>query len=229
MRAVLFSDAHLPLEEGPEAAHLCGWLESLEADRICILGDLFDVCWSFGGWSPPAWEGLFRTFALLQRRGVELVFVGGNRDFAMGGLLESRLGLPLHGPHVLDFDGLRLCLAHGDEADPSRGYRLLRTLIRSSGFDGLVRALGPRRGLRLLRMLASGSRKAPGGGGMLEWQAAWAQDRLDSGSADAVARGHSPRLGVEPLRGGSLYMLGDWQSQRSFLAVDSGVPSLHPS
>ena len=191
-----------------------------------MLGDLFDVCWSFGDWCPPAWNGLFQTFERLQRRGVELVFVGGNRDFAMGGLLESRLGISVSGPRVIDFDGLRICLSHGDEGDPSSGYRLLRMLLRSPFFDRMVRALGPERGFQLLHLLAAGSRKTSGGQGMLAWQADWAQKRLDEGAADAVAMGHSHSLGIEMLRGGSLYLLGDWQSQRSFMAVDSGVPSL---
>jgi UDP-2,3-diacylglucosamine hydrolase len=226
VRAILFSDAHLPLEEGSDLVSLCSWLDSADVDQVCILGDLFDVCWSFGDWLPPSWEGLFRSFRGLQRRGVELVFLGGNRDFAMGGLLESRLGVGLHGPHERDFDGLRIFLAHGDEADRSIGYRSLRRLLRSSVFDRLVRSLGPEAGLRLLRRLGEGSREAMESGGPIRrWQSAWAQARLDSG-ADAVAMGHSHDLGEEVLRGGTLYRLGDWQSQRSFLLVESGMASL---
>ncbi len=133
---------------------LTRWMERcLEADALWMLGDIFHWGWGFGGEAQIAVQPVVDALARVQARGVVLLFVGGNHDFALSAVLAG-LDIEVRGPHTRDVDGRRVFVAHGDEADRSVRYRLTQRVLRGPVFGAVIRLMGETRGSRLLAVLA---------------------------------------------------------------------------
>ncbi len=231
MRLALLSDVHLvgdpddPADRALQAA-LVDWLDGLQVDRLCLLGDLFHHWWGRPGVVPaglvPACAALLR----LRGRGIALTVVPGNHDFALGPFFRDQLGAELRGPHRREVDGQVVFLAHGDEADASPGYRATRALLRGPAMAGLMRLLGPVRGDALLARLAGSSRHRPADPVALRA----AQQRVAAAhmadGVDIVAMGHIHAPALLPLAGGTMVHLGGWGVDRTWCLIEGGVPRL---
>lgn len=226
MRTLFLSDAHLTGLDDPSQLDLVRWLDRVEDARVVLLGDIFHAWWGFPG---VVWEGYIPICAALlraSRRGVRLLFVPGNHDFAVGSFLEHQVGLQVAGAQVLEVQGRRFLLRHGDEVDLSLGYRLASGALRGPAMAALMRVLGPHRGQQLLLRLA-GSSRAHGADStpMLDRQRRWADHRLGV-SADVVVMGHVHIPCLEQRRAGVFVNLGDWAQRRTWLEVDRQVLSM---
>lgn len=221
---VVVSDAHLLGPEDPEQVALCAFLDGLRCDRLVLLGDMLHAGWTWGGPHPdhrPFFSALERVCA----RGVGVWWVPGNHDFGV----QVPPAVQAAGAHVVDCDGRRLLLAHGDEPDRSVGYRALRGVLRSRVFAGLISGLGPDRGMALLRRMA-GPRHPPEATpprGLVTAQREWAARQLRDPGLDGVIMGHSHVLGEVALPGGTLWHTGAWLGLRSWLEVIDGQVRLH--
>ena len=231
MRVALISDVHLvgdpsDADDAETQRALVAWLDALNVDQLCILGDLFHHWWGHPGVVP---SGLVPTCAALLRvraRGIGLTIVPGNHDFALGPFFHRDLDAQVRGPHVLTVDGRQFLLAHGDEADRSVGYRVTRATLRSTAFAGLMRVLGPRAGDRLLSRLAGHSRAHPANPGPLrQRQQDWALQHIHNG-VDCVIVGHVHAPGSAAVGGGRVVHLGGWGVDRTWCLIDGGVPRL---
>lgn len=226
MRVVMISDVHAAGPGDPRQAALEGFLDAVEADALYLLGDVFHHWWGFRLGPTPEYAGVCEALRRLVHRGISLVMVPGNHDFATGPFFADELRAEVRPAHAVELDGVRFHLAHGDEADRSPGYRLTRTVLRGSAFAALIEGLGPTRGTRLLRALAGASRDRPASQAtLLEAQRRWAQARVDEG-AQVVVLGHSHVPGVTSLAGGRLINLGDWRDGPRWLEVVGGAPTL---
>jgi len=226
MRVVMLSDAHAAGPQDDSQVSLVRWLDRLEADELLLLGDVFHHWWGFPGVVWPPYLPLVEALGRVTARGITLRYLPGNHDFVLGDVLLDDVGvLPLV-PGSVTRDGLRLWLAHGDEADDSRGYQWTRRVLRGRPFAGLMRTLGPERGHRLLRRLAGVSRQHGGElTPLLDRQRAWALPLLGA-EADVVVMGHIHVPRVESYPQGQIVYLGDWVEHRTWLRVDDGVPAL---
>lgn len=222
MRTLFVSDAHLQGLADPGQDELVCWLDRVDGAQVVLLGDIFHAWWGFEG---VVWEGYVPICAALlraRRRGIRLLFVPGNHDFAVGSFLVREVGLEVVGTHVQSIAGRRFLLSHGDEVDDSLGYRFARAALRGRSMAVLMRMAGPRRGQQLLLKLA-GSSRAHGVDGtpMLERQRAWADLRLGE-RADVVVMGHVHVPTIEQRPGGVFVNLGDWVGHRTWLELDGG-------
>lgn len=130
-------DVHLdPGDEGRAAFFLeFFWAARATADRLVILGDLFDY------WVGPkhglrcAYRPVIEAIQSAQAEGYPVDFVAGNRD-CLGPYELTSIGLEVHGDLVVyDRGGARTVVTHGDllvEGDHS--YKRYRRVIRSSLF-----------------------------------------------------------------------------------------------
>ena len=226
MRFVMISDVHLEGLDDPNQAALVRWLDGVEADELVLLGDVFHYWWGFPGAVLVEYAPVCAALLRLRSRGVALRIVPGNHDFALGPFFSEQLGAVISGHHALSLDGVPYHLAHGDEADETWGYRGARLVLRGRPFAGLMRLLGPARGVDLLRRLAGTSRAYPAPrAALLDAQRRWAAVRIAEG-ARYVVLGHSHAPGIEELEGGSLINLGDWRAGPVWLEVVGGVPEL---
>ncbi len=190
MRTVLLGDAHVDGLDDPVQARLVAFVDTLEADRLVLLGDVFHRWWALPGVFPaylPTVDALRR----LVRRGVKVDLVLGNHDFAFRPDLAAALGIGVHEQLAAEIDGLHLLACHGDQAVGSRRYRAYHRLLRGKAFDLALRLAGPARAWDLLGRLAGNPEKEGScPESLLEAQRAYARERLGLGF-DLVVLGHS--------------------------------------
>jgi len=154
MRVAVVSDVHCAGREDPIQERFIRWVDGLEADALWLLGDIFHWGWSFDGAVQEEVQPVVDALARARGRGVELLFVAGNHDFAVGRALEAALDIEVRCAHTRMVDGRKVFLAHGDEADQTSGYRLTRWFLQGPVFGGMIRWMGQMRGTGLLLRLA---------------------------------------------------------------------------
>lgn len=116
MPSLLISDLHLQEDRPDLTQALRQFLATtaLEADRLFILGDLFEVWIGDDDLSDFNLSiiALLRQYADTER---DLFIMGGNRDFLMGEDLANRCGATyLNDPQKLELHGVATLLMHGD-------------------------------------------------------------------------------------------------------------------
>lgn len=116
MTSHFISDLHLGAEN-PKALKLLKKFvqeQCREGDRLYILGDLFEH-WVGDDVSLRANREAVNTLADCSASGVKLYFMYGNRDFLIRDAFLERTGCELiDDPTVVDINGERLLLMHGD-------------------------------------------------------------------------------------------------------------------
>lgn len=102
------------------------------ADRLYILGDLFDAWLGDDDTTPPIPE-ITASLARLKEQGTQVFLMHGNRDFLLGDLFCRAAGCTLLAdPSVIDLRGERALLMHGDLlCTDDRGYQEARRELRS--------------------------------------------------------------------------------------------------
>ena len=153
MRVAVISDVHCAGRQDPIQQAFVAWVDGLQADALWMLGDIFHWGWAFDGDIQEAFEPVLGAFRRAQDRGVRLLFVGGNHDFAVGTALAD-LGIEVRGGHTRAVDERTVFLAHGDEADRSLGYRLTKRTLQGALFGALMGQMGESWGSRVLTHLA---------------------------------------------------------------------------
>jgi UDP-2,3-diacylglucosamine hydrolase len=154
MRIVVLSDVHCAGLNDPNQQEFILWLDALDADALWMLGDIFHWGWSFGHALQKSVQPVVDALARAQGRGVQLLFVGGNHDFAVGDTLAGVLDIEVRDAHIREVSGRRVFLAHGDEADRTFGYRLTQWFLRGPLFGRAMALLGEKWGTWLLLQLA---------------------------------------------------------------------------
>ena len=155
MRVSVIGDVHCQGPSDPAQQKFLQWLGCLgHVDELWILGDLFHFGWAFPTGVHPMFAEVIDALREKVDAGLHIVFVPGNHDFGLAGLLASEVGIEVCGEHMRTVDGKRISLLHGDEVDTSVGYRLFRRVIRSQGFAAVMNVLGPTMGTAFLKRLA---------------------------------------------------------------------------
>jgi UDP-2,3-diacylglucosamine hydrolase len=226
MRKIFIADAHLRKPEDENYRQLLRFLEGLKGttDTLYILGDLFEF-WI--GYRNPPFTHYFPVLESLRQladSGIQIVFSEGNHDFHMGPFFTETLRATVYpGPTVLDIDGKRVYLCHGDQInnrDP--GYRLLRFILHNR-LSGALIPIIPVRGVSALAVWMSRASKQ-----QRQWRAPkrdylemlrrFAADRFREG-CDMVITGHFHRPHMERLENDgerTLVLLGDWIDDFSY-------------
>ena len=132
---LLASDVHLGIVLDATATAFERWLihAGQTASQVILNGDIFDFWFEFRSGIPRGHTRVLALMGDLVRGGVPVSFMGGNHDWWGGSYLSDELGLTLYrDPVVLDLNGWRTFMAHGDGL--GRGdwkYRLLKAVLRS--------------------------------------------------------------------------------------------------
>ena len=230
MRAVFLADAHLRHPDDANYRALLAFLAE-QRGRTDLLGLLGDICEFVVGYPDtvfPVYQPLFDALRDLQQSGTRLVYVEGNHDFHLAPYFDRHLPCRLFPDGgIIDLDGRRVFVAHGDLANPAdRGYRHLRTLLRSLPMRLLIRALPPGLTWRIAQQAGKTSR-GKGAEKRRRWPTRdillpYANAQLAAG-CQAVITGHFHEPFHEKLPGGELIALGDWISQYSFAVWENGT------
>lgn len=230
MRAVFLADAHLRHPADDNYRALLAFLAEQEGrtDLLVLLGDICEFLVGYPETVFPPYVPLFETLARLQRQGTQLVYVEGNHDFHLEPGFRHRLPcriLPDGG--VIDLDGRRVLVVHGDLANPAdRGYRLLRAVLRSAPARLLIGTL-PAAWTWAIAERMSRASKLTRNEKSRRWPARdilvpYAETQLTAG-VQAVVTGHFHQPLHEQLSNGELLALGDWITQYSYAVWENGA------
>lgn len=220
------SDIHLgleaPDEEASKESRLLELLKKVEdeGERLYIVGDLFDFWFEYRHAIPSCSVQVLAALRRLSDAGVEVHYIAGNHDFALGTYLSDQVGCILHiDPFGTEYAGTRFYLHHGDGlAGRDLGYRILKKVIRSPISQALWRLVHPDIGFAITRRLSGASRrytqdKDYGRGDRLD---RFLAERCREGY-DYIIMGHFHLAEDRLLEGGSRYInLGGW--------LDGGSP-----
>lgn len=147
------SDAHLgsAYHADPRAVEqrLVRWLEYIRptAKAVYFLGDMFDYWFEYKSVVPRGYVRFLGKVAELADAGVEIHFFAGNHDVWFTDYMQEEIGAVVHHhSEVIELDGKRFRLSHGDEEYCSLAWsnRFLYKLFRSSLARLLFAAIHPR-------------------------------------------------------------------------------------
>jgi UDP-2,3-diacylglucosamine hydrolase len=241
MKAVFLSDAHIRDHADPNLPPLLGFLEHLagRTERLCVVGDLFDTWFAFRRAVFDEYVPLLGALETLKRSGTRIVYVTGNHDFELGSFFEQTLEAEIHDTQfVLEEDGRRAFIAHGDMVNPhDRKYRRLRRILRARPTRWLGRNLPPSWVWRIARRLArQGGLTVRCTGDEIAGRVPLKQifreyaEELHRRGFDTVILGHLhlPQFEQRPAParpespGPTYANLGDWVRWRTFLRWEDG-------
>ena len=227
MGALYFiSDVHLgaqsPAEETAKEARLLDLLERVGTDgeRLYILGDLYDFWFEYRRVTPPVGQQILTALQGLTGRGIEVHYLAGNHDFAIGPYISDTLGCHIHRePLDVEWNGIRIHLHHGDGlAARDTGYRVMTKIIRSRTAEWLWRLIPPGIGFAIAAKVSGTSRHYTTGKDFGDGEREWSHiEKLAERGYDYLIMGHSHVAEERRLDNGSVYLnLGSW--------LDGGAP-----
>ena len=220
---LFISDCHLDPGRPQVAAALTGFLEqrAADADRLYILGDLFEV-W-LGDDDPEATRGPVADALEQLARRIPVYFMAGNRDFLLGEDFASRVGLRLlDEPQTLELGRRRVLLIHGDTlCTDDHDYQKFRGLVRDPAWqtEFLARPLAERRAIAARLRGESAAAMAEKSYEIMDVNETAVNACFADNAVDTIIHGHTHR----PARhdhgvGLTRYVLGDWNPGPSFLS-----------
>ncbi len=230
--AYFISDAHLGAK-APDAeareARLIGFLENIthKASHLFIMGDLFDFWIEYTHAIRPDYFHMLYELRRLKKQGVEIHYLAGNHDFALGVFLSEKLGVAVHPSGCLDIklQGKTVFLSHGDGLMPSdHGYRVLKKILRNPLCQRTYKLLHPNWGVPLAEMFSRTSRDQINFRSQESERNAYrqvAKNMLKEGP-DIVVFGHTHYPEMRSWNGKIYCNTGDWIQHFTYAVLENG-------
>lgn len=191
-------------------------MESVAADALFILGDLFEAWVGDDSAQEPGFEQDCAQALRATARRLPVFFLAGNRDFLVGGGLAHGAGITLlPDPTVFVFGPRRWLLSHGDALClDDTDYLAFRAQVRDPAWQEafLAQPLAARQQLARRMRSESEQMKRSGrdyadvdGPAALQW--------LRAAGADVLVHGHTHKPGEHALDAGHRrIVLSDWDA-----------------
>ncbi|MDO5091208.1 MAG: UDP-2,3-diacylglucosamine diphosphatase [Cardiobacteriaceae bacterium] len=203
------ADIHLSADTpGITAAFRCALAQIADEQpaAVYILGDLFNV-WLGDDLADDFADSIAASIAALP---CPVYFQHGNRDFLLGEAFAKKAGMTLLPErHVMDMDGQRILVEHGDLlCIHDRGYLRLRNILRHPATQALYRRLPTALKRRIAHKLRAQSkaRGARKNGRITDADHDEALNILKKYQCERLIHGHTHRAGEHEKR----FVLGDW-------------------
>ncbi|MCD6187788.1 MAG: UDP-2,3-diacylglucosamine diphosphatase [Desulfuromusa sp.] len=145
MRAIFLSDAHLRHPQDNNYQCLLDFLNhEKDLDALFLLGDIFEFWFGYKYLTFTAYIPVLEKLRQLSESGTKLYFVEGNHDFNMGPYFTETLRCTvIPDQQLIEWDGQKIMLSHGDLLNPDRNYQRLRSFCRSWPVKLLARLIHP--------------------------------------------------------------------------------------
>lgn len=144
MTVLFISDLHLDNSRPEVTACFKNFLagEARQADRLYILGDLFEV-WIGNDPDDTNQQSVVQALRDFSDADGSCRFTHGNRDFLIDAGFAASTGIEILPPqHVIELYGEKALLLHGDElCTDDKSYQRMRRVFRSSSLQAIFRAL----------------------------------------------------------------------------------------
>lgn len=231
-RAYFISDAHLGANL-PDVIQrermLIDFLTRIrdDAGQLFILGDLFDFWVEYRHAIRPDYFNILHALKDLVERGVDIHYIAGNHDFALGTFLTDHIGIHIHPDAWEITTGKRhIYMTHGDgliAADS--GYRLLKRFLRNPVLQTGYRLIHPDIGIGLALFFSGLSRgrnhhRGPRFGPVYYRRAAWS---LAEKGFDIILMGHTHHPEIVSHREKTYCNTGDWIKAFSYATLDADI------
>ncbi len=219
------SDIHLGFD-GKEAENikeqkLIGLLKhiSKDADKLFILGDLFDYWFEYRTVIQKGYFELFTTIKELTKNGIEVNYLIGNHDFLHKNFFNEYLNVNMfYNELEVTLNNKRFFLGHGDGlVKKDTGYKILKKVLRNKTIQFLYSLIHPDFGVWLAKNTSKKSRNftKEKNYGEIDGLFETAKKKIDSG-ADYVIFGHSHKRDFCTYKTGSYINLGSWMEAPCF-------------
>ncbi|RKX21101.1 MAG: UDP-2,3-diacylglucosamine diphosphatase [Candidatus Zixiibacteriota bacterium] len=235
MAVYFFSDVHLGAGEKElekiklEKLYSLFDLMRADADKVYILGDLFDFWFEYRHAIPKEHLQVVFRLAAMIKSGIEVHYISGNHDFWLGDFLANEVGIKIHRDFYETIeDGKRLFIIHGDGLSPADWkYRILKKILRNRVNIWLYQKIPCDIGIPLAKFVSSSSRLHTDGrpNRFVEDYEVYAGNKLKSGY-DAVLIGHTHYPQRIEYDGGIYLNTGDMIRNFSYGRLDNGELTL---
>ncbi len=228
--AYFISDVHLATELSVEEQHkqerLNQFFKTIRSDatHLFIVGDFFDFWFEYKYVIPKAYFIFLYALKELSDAGVEIHYLAGNHDFALGTFLDEYVGIKTWPEEsTIELDGKKFYLFHGDGIAKSDGpYRVLRKILRNSVNQKLFRWLHPDMGIPFARLASGTSRSYTNQNNHLRDESDYiefARNKFAEGF-DYVLMGHRHNPLEHEENGHKYINLGDWLQNFTYASFD---------
>ncbi|MDO9165605.1 MAG: UDP-2,3-diacylglucosamine diphosphatase, partial [Rhodoferax sp.] len=222
------SDLHLQASDAATFEAWQAFMQTTRADAVFILGDLFEVwvgddvidgkacCDAITPDQGPGFEARCAQVLRAASRRLDIFFMHGNRDFLLGQSFAKACALTLlDDPTVLDFDGQRWLLSHGDALClDDTDYMQFRATVRGASWqqDFLAKPLTERQEIARALRTQSETRKSSGVT-YADVDTMAACDWLHTAQASTLIHGHTHKPADHTLSNGlQRIVLSDWDA-----------------
>jgi len=230
VKAYFISDLHIGAEDNEKELvrqkHILKFLHKISKDatRIYIVGDLFDFWFEYKTVIPKKYFAFLNTFKNMTDKGIEIHYLAGNHDFALGNFFDKFLGIKTwENEYTFELAGSKFFIWHGDGlAKEDTGYRILKRILRNKFNQRIFRWIHPDLGFKLARFTSSSSRKYTN---QLNYQRdekdyiEFAEQKFSEGF-NYVMMGHRHRPLVHEENSNKYINLGEWIDRCSYAVFD---------
>jgi len=253
MKAIFLSDAHLKRENDTGYRYLMRFFDLLEGnmvkigeqetgqpydetwgypigiDDLFIVGDFFDFWFCRNNHIYPEFRAVIGKLTELKMRGVRIHLGEGNHDFFLKDYFSKILGMNVFAEWaVIDSDGQRILVSHGDTIDRSNiKYLLLRKILRSIIFYRIQQGIPSSLLWGLARISSNMSKglSSKAEDELAEKMHAFSLKKFKEGF-DAIILGHCHKPFLKEYmieeRRKTFAILGDWIKRYSYLSYKDG-------
>ncbi|MDB5973168.1 MAG: UDP-2,3-diacylglucosamine diphosphatase [Hydrocarboniphaga sp.] len=233
MSTLLLSDLHLPPQPSALRDSFIAFLDgpARSASVVYILGDLFEY-WIGDDVGLDVYAAEIAGLASLTASGVPVRVQRGNRDFLLGPTFERASGARLLAdPSVVDIDGERWLLTHGDAfCTDDVGYQKWRRFSRNRAVQAIFARLPRRWRERIAGGVRGSSREAKTGKSaqIMDVNDAAVARGLHKAQTLHLIHGHTHRPAEHKVASGGIagerIVLADWRDdRREYLEINGGV------
>lgn len=232
------SDAHLGAGDDTlnRERQLCDFLEKIKHDaaKVIFLGDMFDFWFTYRYVVPKGHVRLLGRMAELADAGVELHFYIGNHDMWLFDYLKDEMGVIMHDdPDVMEFDGCRFLIGHGDGLGHlDKQYDIIRWIFRNKVNQWLFSLLPPALTFGVAYGWSHRSRKGhiKKNPKIFEYQGddkegivMYCKERIGQEHIDFCVFGHRHSPVTRQIGPATQYVnVGDWLAHRSYAVYEAG-------
>lgn len=234
--AYFISDAHLGANiPGAEERGniLISFLEDIahKASHLFIIGDLFDFWIEYKHAIRPEYFHVLYELRRLKKLGVELHYIAGNHDFAIGDFLTDTIGITIHhsGQFSITLQGKNLYICHGDGLLNSDNIlRFIKGMLKNPLYQRIYKLLHPDLGISVAEVFSRTSRSQINfrhqDEDIREYRSI-AKTILDKG-ADIVIFGHTHYPEIHTWNNKIYCNTGDWIHHFTYAVLENSKISL---
>ncbi len=225
--SLFISDIHLNESRSDITTAFFCFIETIapSADRLYILGDLFDF-WAGDDIQTPLTEKVAQKLSDLSLSGTEVFFIPGNRDFSIGKHYAERAGMKLIGEtHYLEGT---ILLIHGDElCIDDIAYQRYKKWIRHPFILPILKRLPKCFRLNLAHKIKEKSKNSIQRN-IADVNTAYVDAFFKAKNIDTLIHGHTHRpLMHHHNQTDKRYVLSDWDQKGDYLKLENGKISRH--